>query len=852
MSTVGCDSGREDSKLAVNPPAENATSLQSNQDDAEPFLGPAAGFPHPGERDTQGSSGVSHESGDTVQISQINAAAVAVLGISTFERQQGGPEAPENPSNAKDNDQKASSLEPAAKSKNPDQSVGKEDSTYLELMHRLVHLVEDRFPKSEPGAASRSEKEKEEIKSKEKPTISELNYVEWSEFKNRHVGDEKLYAIDVLIGNARYWYQRRQDQVRRKWKTHNDRTSLAQESAEERRLRLRDELPERIRINSPHLDAIFSIISSLESSPMPQVHLRPFKTLVQYETQIREFLSQLEGKLAQQLSTDKDVSCHPQVAIGQAPPNVETPETSTKHVSTDTVRDSEIAKITNPESIVNKSKSEDLVGSEKALMDLRCLVEFMDRYVSPVNREFLHGSRKMVQFHELWYLFRVGQIIYHPTTAGSARSGNSSNPHGENQKRYQTTYRVIYTEGGRPILSKDDKDDNDGDQPRLSDRINRFRLTCYYIDFNDKDYSAGPHVVSINPFEGERRIDSLEAYPLQYAEQHVQIREELIQRGKTFKSVLEQKHWFYDGPDYITNPNGSEHKEASSLVEQVNSEVIVDFDQALKVGNLGSYDWATIQSYLHGQIDKGFEDEYDEDYPITIWKDRDQTEIHSTESEDIFEDGILDCRLGKAQFSEDPFLKALADVESKGSHAAPISLREDDLILITRRVMAYALRERTFHMLDVALLRPIASNADGFKNLELPKGHKEMVRALVGSHSMAKNSSVAVEFSVGYDVVHGKGRGLIILLHGVPGVGKTSTAECIAAATGKPLFPITCGDLGLTPQEVEKALKRHFHLAQTWDCVLLLDEADVFLAQRTKQDIARNALVSGKPTSKFQ
>lgn len=52
------------------------------------------------------------------------------------------------------------------------------------------------------------------------------------------------------------------------------------------------------------------------------------------------------------------------------------------------------------------------------------------------------------------------------------------------------------------------------------------------------------------------------------------------------------------------------------------------------------------------------------------------------------------------------------------------------------------------------------------------------------------------------------------------------------------------GDLGLQPIEVESNLDFNFQLAQSWGCVLLLDEADVFLAQRTQTDIERNALVS--------
>jgi SpoVK/Ycf46/Vps4 family AAA+-type ATPase len=99
--------------------------------------------------------------------------------------------------------------------------------------------------------------------------------------------------------------------------------------------------------------------------------------------------------------------------------------------------------------------------------------------------------------------------------------------------------------------------------------------------------------------------------------------------------------------------------------------------------------------------------------------------------------------------------------------------------------------------------------------------------------------------SVQIDLVRGKGRGLIILLHGPPGSGKTSTAETIAAYTGRPLYSITCGDIGVTADEVEDRLQDHTELAERWGCVLLLDEADVFLMRRSWNDMSRNALVSG-------
>lgn len=44
---------------------------------------------------------------------------------------------------------------------------------------------------------------------------------------------------------------------------------------------------------------------------------------------------------------------------------------------------------------------------------------------------------------------------------------------------------------------------------------------------------------------------------------------------------------------------------------------------------------------------------------------------------------------------------------------------------------------------------------------------------------------------------------------------------------------------------MEKALEINFALANKWGCILLLDEADVFLGKREKKDFIRNGLVAG-------
>ncbi|KKA28843.1 hypothetical protein TD95_000247 [Thielaviopsis punctulata] len=72
----------------------------------------------------------------------------------------------------------------------------------------------------------------------------------------------------------------------------------------------------------------------------------------------------------------------------------------------------------------------------------------------------------------------------------------------------------------------------------------------------------------------------------------------------------------------------------------------------------------------------------------------------------------------------------------------------------------------------------------------------------------------------------------------------TKSIEAAAEKFNKPLLQITCGDLGSTAKDVEEALKLNFNLASRWNSVLLLDEADVFLATRRRDDFARNALVA--------
>jgi hypothetical protein len=70
--------------------------------------------------------------------------------------------------------------------------------------------------------------------------------------------------------------------------------------------------------------------------------------------------------------------------------------------------------------------------------------------------------------------------------------------------------------------------------------------------------------------------------------------------------------------------------------------------------------------------------------------------------------------------------------------------------------------------------------------------------------------------------------------------------ESIAERTKKPLYAITSGELGTDVVQTDQILRRIFTRAKTWNAILLLDEADVFLAKRNGTDLQRNAFVSSK------
>ncbi|KAF2209166.1 hypothetical protein CERZMDRAFT_70316 [Cercospora zeae-maydis SCOH1-5] len=177
----------------------------------------------------------------------------------------------------------------------------------------------------------------------------------------------------------------------------------------------------------------------------------------------------------------------------------------------------------------------------------------------------------------------------------------------------------------------------------------------------------------------------------------------------------------------------------------------------------------------------------------------------------------------------------------------------DRLMMCPPRVLGYALKSKTWAQFRIRSCKDAISEQKSYfaEQLQLKDDYKKMLLAVVNSHRGTLRSAEAAPEDAkaslprSLDVIEGKGKGLAILLHGPPGVGKTLTAESIALATGRSLLTVSVAEIGTAADWAEDRLNIFFVLAARWGAILLVDEADVFLEERTQNDGAnRNALVS--------
>ncbi|KAF4636197.1 hypothetical protein G7Y89_g1892 [Cudoniella acicularis] len=155
-------------------------------------------------------------------------------------------------------------------------------------------------------------------------------------------------------------------------------------------------------------------------------------------------------------------------------------------------------------------------------------------------------------------------------------------------------------------------------------------------------------------------------------------------------------------------------------------------------------------------------------------------------------------------------------------------LKESFILCLPGTIPGFDMNKKLWTTLDVTRIKPIVWDDGIFQSLVIDRRAKELIAALITNR---------IDAEKGADVVAGKGNGLVFLLHGAPGTGKSLTAESVAEYARKPLYRFTSGELGTDAVEAEKVIKNVYHM-------VLLDEADDLLEQRRVFDMKRNSIIS--------
>ena len=119
---------------------------------------------------------------------------------------------------------------------------------------------------------------------------------------------------------------------------------------------------------------------------------------------------------------------------------------------------------------------------------------------------------------------------------------------------------------------------------------------------------------------------------------------------------------------------------------------------------------------------------------------------------------------------DDDDVDLIAQLDNTSTEKTKVPTLTDDLLLIcSASLKGYSLRNKKWLTFFIGFVKEIKYNDGAFDSLVLPDDHKELILALTESQIQNKET-----FD---DVIQGKGKGIIMLLSGPPGVGKTLTAE---------------------------------------------------------------------------
>lgn len=629
--------------------------------------------------------------------------------------------------------------------------------------------------------------------------ISSVKECDWEHFINRFSPDEPLHSIEVLVAGPQLENSMASEAAKRRKVSGTFESPKPQIASQISRVGFNSSSIHRVRIQSKRLLDFFGETTGHTWENKPHTYVRPFQYLLQNHDKFKQGIQHLES------DTDR-------AGFNQ---NGASPDS-------------------------------------KLLDDLRCYIKFVEERLLPqytALHETSTSARKgtKVHFDDIGCLFKPGDLVYVPHKALSravqdditnlALAGRMK----ESPQEKSTHQKIWRFYSGKTSRNHEVNEDDEDE----------FIAKLYYLEYDGATYGAVPCSFNMSRFAGEKDVNELDIYPLRFCDDWRKNLDHHIEQRRIVVDNISHWHMALEGWSLITDPLGIPVVDIKkswtahlrqARPEYIQGQVIVDFREAWNSDPQYAEFFLDLEPKAHSRKASRTM-QYYSPHKITTWSDCKRQKVIQN-SDDILV--VSNRAYPMAEYDEylrtDPYVR-----ETTRPQQAP---KGDDLALVALRVFVYALRKRKFMPVDGRLLTRIPLETGAFDQLQLPTEHKHIIQAAVQSHLRRQLIERKVEKqgnaqAQSQDFIPGKGKGLLIMMHGEPGVGKTATAEAVAQVTRRPLFPISCNDLP-TNWDFEESLDEIFRLAHLWDCVLLMDEADVILSTRSTYMGSSNAHVSSK------
>ena len=466
---------------------------------------------------------------------------------------------------------------------------------------------------------------------------------------------------------------------------------------------------------------------------------------------------------------------------------------------------------------------------QEGLAHINELYEFVDHlYLKAVNAERQRWSQEIpcCTFEWVWMLFPPQTLIYEPQSFDNPVSRAFRVKTFRLQGLFDESRRT-HTPSVNPHRLRSRQD------PHFKNHLEKVIIVGSYLKHDGRKWMTVTKEFKISPFKGEKPINELPAYPAKFFFDDADsgTRQRLIDRGKRYHSLISRGQYEYHG------------ETLSGARRRLDGRILVDSETY-------HYDRGLTRSSRTRDVSP--RDRRGVEVIDNNNSDSDQRSYYSaTESATDSDDGpfniVKDMQSRSRRRVPRRSRKAKPEIQAQLDEATDSNDADELFMICHSELRAYVLKERDWVRLSVDSILPCKFDERMIDDLQITPGARRLIQAVSQSYSMPLGSAAdqkkpAESWSA--DFVPGKGRGQIMLLHGRPGVGKTTAAECIAELTRRPLLTITCGDLGTNSYLVEQELTRWLRLGALWNAVLLFDEADVFLESREHGDIERNSLVS--------